>query len=197
MWKLDKHNFKFLIETKIGQFNKFAYIYNKLTIQGKETKSPLFFYMSLRLKVENLLSEKLDENPSLFLIELKIGIDNSINVILDGDNGVTLNDCVKISRFIEHQLDRDNKDFSIEVTSSGVGNPLKNSRQFLNNVGRKLKVELLNGSSLQGLLDAADDFGFTLKWKQREPKPIGKGKITVEKKEKLSYNEVIKTIVLV
>ena len=93
--------------------------------------------------------------------------------------------------------DRDDKDFSLVVTSSGVGNPLKNSRQFLKNIGRKLKVELLNGSSLQGLLDGADDFGFTLKWKQREPKPIGKGKRTVEKKEKLSYNEVIKTIVLV
>ena len=153
--------------------------------------------MSLRLKVENLLSEILDENPSLFLIELNIGIDNSINIILDGDNGVTLSDCIKISRFIEHRLDRNDKDFSLEVTSSGVGNPLKNSRQFLKNIGRKLKVELLNGSSLQGLLDAADDFGFTLKWKQREPKPIGKGKRTVEKKEKLSYNEVIKTIVLV
>ena len=150
--------------------------------QTKETKSPLFFYMSLRLKLEKLLSEILDENPSLFLIELNIGIDNSINIILDGDNGVTLNDCIKINRFIEHQLDRDDKDFSLEVTSSGVGNPLKNRRQFLKNIGRKLKVELLNGSSLQGLLDAADDFGFTLKWKQREPKPIGKGKRTVEKK---------------
>ena len=165
--------------------------------QTKETKSPLFFYMSLRLKLENLLSEILDENPSLFLIELKLGIDNTISIILDGDNGVTLNDCIKISRFIEHHLDRDDEDFSLEVTSSGVGNPLKNSRQFLKNIGRKLKVELLNGSSLQGLLDAADDLGFTLKWKQREPKPIGKGKITVEKTEKLSYDEVIKTIVLV
>ena len=153
--------------------------------------------MSLRLKVENLLSEILDKNSSLFLIELRIGIDNTINIILDGDNGVTLNDCIKVSRFIEQRLDRDDENISLEVTSSGVGNPLKNSRQFLKNIGRKLKVELTNGSSLQGLLDAADDFGFTLKWKQREPKPIGKGKITVEKKEKLSYHEVNKTIVLV
>ena len=67
-------------------------------MQTKETISPLFFYMSLRLKLENLLSEILDENPSLFLIELNIGIDNSINIILDGDNGVTLSDCIKISR---------------------------------------------------------------------------------------------------
>tara|TARA_B100000963_G_scaffold99045_1_gene85584 strand:- start:5035 stop:5496 length:462 start_codon:yes stop_codon:yes gene_type:complete len=153
--------------------------------------------MSLRLKLEKLLSEILGENPSLFLIELKIGADNTINIILDGDNGVTLNDCIKISRFIKHQLDDDEEDFSLEVASSGVGNPLKNSRQFLKNIGRKLKVELLNGSSLHGLLDTADDLGFTLKWKQREPKPVGKGKITVEKKEKLSYDEVIKTIVLV
>ena len=153
--------------------------------------------MNLRLKVNNYLSEILDENPSLFLIELKIGINNSINIILDGDNGVTLNDCIKISRLIEHRLDRDDEDFSLEVTSSGVGNPLRNSRQFLKNIGRKLKVEMLNGSSFQGLLDTADDFGFTIKWKQREPKPIGKGKVTVEKKEELSYDEVVKTIVLV
>ena len=86
--------------------------------------------MSLRLKVENLLSEILDENPSLFLIELKVGIDNTISIILDGDNGVTLNDCIKISRFIEHHLDRDDEDFSLEVTSSGVGNPLKIAGNF-------------------------------------------------------------------
>ena len=153
--------------------------------------------MSLHLKVESLLSEILDENPSLFLIELKVGIDNTVSIIIDGDNGVTLNDCIKISRFIEHQLDRDDEDFSLEVTSSGVGNPLKNSRQFLKNIGRKLKVELLNGSSLQGLLDAADDLGFTLKWKQREPKPVGKGKITVVNNNFIDYQRIKQTIVLI
>ena len=60
-----------------------------------------------------------------------------------------------------------------------------------------LKIFKINENILPIVKNSADDFGFTLKWKQREPKPIGKGKRTVEKKEKLSYNEVIKTIVLV
>ena len=76
--------------------------------------------MNLRSKVENLLATALDENPSLFLIELKIGADNSIKVILDGDQGVTLKDCMTISRAIEHQLDREEEDFSLEVASAGV-----------------------------------------------------------------------------
>ena len=73
--------------------------------------------MNLRSKVEPLLEKLLEENSSLFLIDLKIGMDNNIKVILDGDNDVSLNDCIKISRAIEHNLDRDVEDFSLVVTS--------------------------------------------------------------------------------
>ena len=63
--------------------------------------------MNLRLKVETLLTAALAEHPSLFLIELKVGADNGVRVILDGDHGVTLQDCMNVSRAIEHQLDRE------------------------------------------------------------------------------------------
>ena len=86
--------------------------------------------MNLRSKVESLLEKVLVENPSLFLIDLKIGLDNNIKVILDDDNEISLNDCIKISRAIEHNLDREVEDFSLEVTSAGVGEPLCNRRQY-------------------------------------------------------------------
>jgi ribosome maturation factor RimP len=146
--------------------------------------------MNLRLKVETLLKAALAEHPSLFLIELKVGADNSVRVILDGDQGVTLQDCMNVSRAIEHQLDREEEDFSLEVASAGVGAPLQSKRQYIKNIGRKLKVELTNLPPVQGTLIAADDSGFTLTWKQREPKPVGKGKVTVEKQQTLSYDQI-------
>ena len=146
--------------------------------------------MNLRLKVETLLTAVLAEHPSLFLIELKVGADNSVRVILDGDQGVTLQDCMNVSRAIEHQLDREEEDFSLEVASAGVGAPLQSKRQYIKNIGRKLKVELTNLPPVQGTLIAADDSGFTLTWKQREPKPVGKGKVTVEKQQTLSYDQI-------
>lgn len=153
--------------------------------------------MNLRTKVENLLAEALDQNPSLFLIELKIGIDNSIRIILDGDQGVLLKDCMSISRTIEHNLDRDEEDFSLEVASAGVGTSLKNHRQYVKNIGRKLEVEISEGSPFQGTLTSVDKNGFSLKWKQREPKPIGKGKVTVEKQKTLSYDTIVSAKVII
>jgi ribosome maturation factor RimP len=69
--------------------------------------------MNLRSKVDNLLRVELDKNPSLFLIKLTVGIDNSIRVILDGDKGISLKHCINISRAIEQQLDREIEDFSL------------------------------------------------------------------------------------
>ncbi|MDG1024197.1 MAG: ribosome assembly cofactor RimP [Flavobacteriaceae bacterium] len=153
--------------------------------------------MNFRSKVETLLEASLEENSSLFLIQLKIGSDNSIHITLDGDQGVTLKDCMNVSRAIEHNIDREEFDFSLEVASAGVGSPLLNSRQYMKNVGRKLRVELTDASSLEGILTAADDQEFTLEWKQREPKPVGKGKVTVTKQKSLSYKEINNAKVLV
>jgi ribosome maturation factor RimP len=146
--------------------------------------------MNFRSKVETLLEASLEENSSLFLISLKIGSDNSIQITLDGDEGVTLKDCMNVSRAIEHNIDREEHDFSLEVASAGVGSQLLNSRQYIKNLGRKLRVELADVSTLEGILTAADDQEFTLEWKQREPKPVGKGKVTVTKQKTLSYNEI-------
>jgi ribosome maturation factor RimP len=146
--------------------------------------------MNFRSKVETLLEASLEENSSLFLISLKIGSDNNIQITLDGDEGVTLKDCMNVSRAIEHNIDREEHDFSLEVASAGVGSPLLNSRQYIKNMGRKLRVELADVSTLEGILTAADDQEFTLEWKQREPKPVGKGKVTVTKQKTLSYNEI-------
>ena len=163
----------------------------------KETLSPLFFYMVFKEKVYNLLEAALDARPDLFLIECKVSIDNHITILLDGDKGVNLKSCVEISREIEHNLDRGVRDFSLEVASAGVGSPLQKTRQFTKNLGRKLRVDREAMPILEGTLIDTTEYSFTLEWKQREPKPVGKGKVTVIKKEIISYNEIKSAKVLV
>ena len=148
-------------------------------------------------KVTDLLQEVLEEESSLFLISQEIKPGNKIVIVIDGDNGVTLNDCMKVSRHIEHNLDREEEDFSLEVYSSGISEGITHIRQYKKNVGRKLEVIIENSSKVEGTLIAADDEKIKLQWKAREPKPIGKGKVTVQKEQEIPYENIVKAKVMV
>ncbi len=102
---------------------------------------------------------------------------------------MTLEACMQVSRKLEHNLDREETDFSIEVSSYGVGSPLMIPRQFKKNVLRKLEVVDVEDKQLQGTLTQATDTSFILQWKAREPKPIGKGKVTVNKTREFKYGQ--------
>lgn len=144
-------------------------------------------------EITDLVNNAIAENPALFLIELKILPDNKIYVEVDGDAGVSLKECIRISREVEHNLDRDNEDFSLEVTSPDILKPLQNSRQYLKNLNRKLIVKTQEGKSIEGTLTKVTDEEIELKWKTREPKPVGKGKITVEKTATVPFNTIIES----
>ena len=133
-------------------------------------------------RVSTLVDEALKENESLFLIDLKTGEDNSIRVIVDGDEGVPLSECIRISRHVEHNLNREEEDFSLEVTSPSITDPIQERRQYNKNVGRILQIKT-DAGSFEGKLTEIIEDQLVLQWKTREPKPIGKGKITVEKRE--------------
>jgi len=150
----------------------------------------------MRERVTELLEQALDKNQSLFLINLSISESNQIMVVLDGDHGVTVKDCIAVSREIEHNIDREEIDFSLEVTSAGVSEPLKLVRQYKKNLGRKLEVKT-EADKIEGTLENVDDNGITLTWKTREPKPIGKGKVTVQKEAVLPYKDIVEAKVMI
>jgi len=152
--------------------------------------------MTFKEKVRQLLEVALQERPSLFLIDLTITDSGKINVNIDGDNGVTLQDCIDVSRAIEHNLDREEHDFALEVASVGVGSPLKLVRQYIKNVGRTLIVKTEN-QTIEAELVAANDNFITLSWQAREPKKIGKGKETVQKTLDIPYSEIKEAIVTI
>ena len=158
--------------------------------------SPLFIHMTFKEKVSELLEAGLQDKPSLFLIDLAINDSNKIIVTLDGDNGVTLQDCIDVSRAIEHNLDREEQDFSLEVASAGVSSPLKLARQYKKNIGRTLKVRTATETIEAPLTDANDDF-IVLEWQAREPKKIGKGKETVQKRQEIRYADIKEAVVTI
>ena len=141
-------------------------------------------------KVESLLKEGLEEREDLFLISFSVGADNSIKIVIDGDNGVLVEDCMFVSRAIEHNLDREEEDFSLEVLSNGAASPLVLPRQYKKNVGRTLEVKTNDNKGYEAELVDASEEAINLKWKAREPKPVGKGKVTVQKEATVAYSNI-------
>ncbi len=150
----------------------------------------------IKEKVRELLENALHENESLFLIDFTIQAGNKIVVIIDGDNGVTVNDCIATSRAIEYNLDREEEDFSLDVLSAGISEGIQHRRQYKKNIGRNLAVKTKD-EKIEGKLTEVDEEGILLKWKAREPKPIGKGKVTVQKEAKIAYDDITEAIVMI
>ncbi|MEN8789626.1 MAG: ribosome assembly cofactor RimP [Flavobacteriaceae bacterium] len=143
----------------------------------------------LQGRIEGILDKVLEDRKTLFLISCTVGADHSIKIVLDGDKGVNLQDCIDVSRAVESQLDRDELDFSLEVSSAGAAAPLIVPRQYKKNLGRKLSIKTPQ-QHFEGNLTAADSEMITLEWKSREPKPVGKGKVTVKNKKDIPIEEI-------
>ncbi len=141
-------------------------------------------------EVKRLLKEALEENESLFLIELSFLANNKIYIEVDGDNGINLKECIRISRHVEHNLDREEEDFGLEVASVDIAKPLKVPRQYQKNIGRTLVIKTTDNKQIEGVLMKAGEKQINLEWKAREPKPIGKGKVTVVKTTELAYTNI-------
>ncbi|MBT7817314.1 MAG: ribosome assembly cofactor RimP [Polaribacter sp.] len=144
----------------------------------------------IQTAVKNLVDEALALNESLYLIDLSISENNKVQVVVDGDTGVPLSECIRISRNINDNLDREEEDFSLEVTTPDIAHPLKVKRQYIKNLNRILKVKNAE-EEFEGTLVAADENKIVLNWKAREPKLIGKGKVTVQKSVTIEYKDII------
>jgi len=175
----------------------YVYLHRCKKNECERTKSPLFLYLKmLNTKVKDLLHEALEKRTDLFLIDFTISSDQSINIIIDGDNGVKVDDCIFISRAIEHNIDREEYDFSLEVASAGAAAPLTLPRQFKKNIGRTLQIKTQTENIEAELINASQE-SIDLGWKAREPKPIGKGKVTVKKSAKIAYKDIIEAKVMI
>lgn len=153
--------------------------------------------MDFRAQIEQLLNDFLAEREDLFLIDIKFSATDHIRVILDGDEGVTLQDCLDASRAIEFNMDREEHDFSLEVMSAGLSEPLNSVRQYRKNIGRSLELVMNDGTEIEGELLKAGEESITLILKYRKPKEIGKGKVDVVEEREILYSDIKKALVAI
>ena len=102
------------------------------------------------------------EGKDYFLVEVSISPDNKITVEIDHKEGVWIEDCVELSRYIESKLNRDDEDYELEVGSAGIGQPFKVLQQYINHIGEEVEVLTNDGRKLAGKLKEADDRHFTV-----------------------------------
>jgi ribosome maturation factor RimP len=111
--------------------------------------------------VKRLVEEKIAETD-LFLGDIKVKPGNVIYVFLDGDKGVTVENCIAVSRHIEANLDRDREDFELHVSSFGVGQALKLHRQYCNAIGRQFSIVAADGEKHEGKLLQVQEDGIVI-----------------------------------
>ncbi len=133
------------------------------------------------------------ESEGYFIVDINIKSGNKILVEIDGDNGVPIEFCVSISRLIEQSLDRDIEDFELEVSSPGLGKPLKIFRQFKKVVDKEVEVRLPDNTKVIGYLTSLDQSGFTIKT-EKMVKVEGKKKKKLQVLERTFTFDEVKTV---
>lgn len=131
-------------------------------------------------KVEGIVDEWL-EGKEYFLTDLSVSDDDRIVVEIDHKDGVWIDDCVELSKFIEDRLDRNDEDYELEVGSAGIGQPFKVRRQYENHVGDAVEVKTTGKEKLKGTLKAVNPEGITITVKVKfKPEGAKRAKIIDE-----------------
>ncbi|MGI6242281.1 MAG: ribosome assembly cofactor RimP [Prevotella sp.] len=116
--------------------------------------------------VKNLVDEWL-VNKEYFLVDIMVSTDDKITVEIDHADGVYINDCVELSKFIEDHLDRDQEDYELEVGSAGLGQPFKVAQQYQNYIGEPVEVLDGDGKKVKGVLKSVDGRDFVVSVREK------------------------------
>lgn len=119
-------------------------------------------------KVSDIVEEWLKGREGYFQVDVTVSADNVIVIEIDNREGVWIDDCADLSRFIESKLDRDVEDYELEVGSAGIGQPFKVLQQYINHIGQEVEVLPKSGSKLKGILLSADEQGFSIRTRRKQ-----------------------------
>jgi ribosome maturation factor RimP len=139
--------------------------------------------------VSGIVNEWL-EDKEYFLVDVAVSSDDKIVVEIDHAEGVWIDDCVELSRFIESKLDREEEDYELEVGSAGIGQPFKVLQQYLIHIGQEVEVLTKQGQKLEGVMKDANEENFTVTI-QKKVKPEGaKRPKLVDEDVTFTYEEI-------
>jgi ribosome maturation factor RimP len=146
--------------------------------------------------IQKLANEKLAEGSN-FIVDISVKPGNKIVVLLDNDKGVSIADCVAMSRHIEFNLDREKDDFELNVMSPGLTEPFKILRQYQKNIGKRVDVVTKENKKLTGKLLSAAETGIVLEVKSKEKTEGKKAKQEVINNINLTFNQIKETKVVI
>lgn len=141
-----------------------------------------------KARIAELVNEKIADDQ--FLVDVTVSSGNDIHIMVDSDTGISINQIVEISRYVESKLDRDAEDFELSVYSAGLTEPFRLIRQYKKNKNKEIEVLLLNGQKLNGLLIGVEDQGIDLEVTTKEKPEGSKKKELVTRVHHLEYSEI-------
>ena len=147
-------------------------------------------------RISELVDAKIAEGSN-FVVDVAVKPGNNIYILIDNDNGVSIKDCVEMSRYVESNLDREAEDFQLHVSSPGLENPLKTIRQYKKYIGKQLDVVTKEKKKLSGKLISVNENEIALEVKTKEAVQGKKGKQLIINNINLTFNQIKETKVVV
>lgn len=145
--------------------------------------------------IENFLDSIIGHSENVFVVSVKLNAGNNVAVFLDADDGITIDRCTQVNKALYKYIEETGLfpggNFSLEVSSPGVDEPLKLHRQYQKNIGRSVAVTTDEGSAVQGKLAEVNQDNIIIEEKQ------GKGDKAITKKITISFNQIKQTKVLI
>ncbi len=153
--------------------------------------SPLLLLIGMitKEKIEALVNEKL-KGSNTFLVDIQLASGNVIHVYMDKPEGISIDECVEMSRFINSELDRDTEDYELEVSSPGLSFPFKVKEQYMKYLGKPVQVVLQNGQKFTGSLMSHNSEGITIEYEQFVKEPDMKKKKQITENKFLKFEEI-------
>lgn len=139
--------------------------------------------------VKTLVEEWLADQD-YFLVDIEVSNDNRIVVEIDHADGVWIEDCVTLSRFIEERLNRDEEDYELEVGSAGLGQPFKVPQQYVNHIGKEVEVLTKDGKKKHGILTAVNGTSFTITAQEKQKQEGKKRPVMVDVEQTFEMDDV-------
>jgi ribosome maturation factor RimP len=156
----------------------------------------------LKRKIQDIVAANLGKEE-LFLVDIEISGSHTtqkITVLLDGDKGVSIEDCARISRKLGETIEEENlieNAYLLEISSPGIDEPLKLNRQYVKNIGRRVSVVLINEQVKVGKLEAVNDERIVIQEEIKDPSAGGKSKKIKVVPVEIQFNEIKKSNVLI
>ena len=127
--------------------------------------------MNIEKRVRELVEEKIAEKPNLFIVDVKMHTNGKLMILVDGDNGIGIDDVAAISRHVGFHLEEENvieTAYNLEVSSPGIDMPLTSLRQYLKNIGRNLAIKMADGTKREGKLSGITEDAVVIEEKVKE-----------------------------